>query len=242
MRQEDRRTGAISLGGVGIPVLLWVLGELKVHPPRIVLYLLLVLSVVLIVVPWLVIWRHRRHAPPATQRESTAVEPPAAQATAGPRNASWNALLRRAFHEHKGRRSVIEALSPAERERILRESGEPYPALTPDCRKWLEKQYARGKDERDKVGIVRGEVLAVFGVPSVLSPSFNLTALTNTARRWGSGLADGLRNAGFTDAAAEVAGSPPAAEGHPTTTDCDLLTAYIETRMRVIQDLLRSGS
>ena len=58
MRHEDKRTGAISVAGVGVPVLLWVLGELEVHPPKIVLYALLVLSAVMIVGPWLVIGRH----------------------------------------------------------------------------------------------------------------------------------------------------------------------------------------
>jgi hypothetical protein len=53
------------VAGVGIAVLLWVLGELRVHPPRIVLYALLILSGVLIVAPLVVIWlqHHRGDAP-----------------------------------------------------------------------------------------------------------------------------------------------------------------------------------
>lgn len=75
MRQGDRRTGAISVAGVGIPVLLWVLGELKVHPPKIVLYALLILSVALIVGPWLLIWLHRRQ--PATEQRAPHESAPA---------------------------------------------------------------------------------------------------------------------------------------------------------------------
>lgn len=59
---------AISLGGCGIAVLLWVLGELKVHPPKVVLYLLLVVAVMLIVGPWIVLRvRRRRHRPNALE-------------------------------------------------------------------------------------------------------------------------------------------------------------------------------
>jgi hypothetical protein len=57
---------AISLGGCGIAVLLWVLGELKVHPPKVVLYLLLVVAVMLIVGPWIILRvRRGRHRPNA---------------------------------------------------------------------------------------------------------------------------------------------------------------------------------
>lgn len=49
---------------------------------------------------------------------------PRAQAAVNPRNATMNRLISRTFHEHRGRRSVIDALSTTERERILRETGE----------------------------------------------------------------------------------------------------------------------
>ncbi len=60
MRHGRKRTSpgasaAISLAGVGIPILLWALGELSVHPPKIVVYALLALAVLLIVGPWVMI-------------------------------------------------------------------------------------------------------------------------------------------------------------------------------------------
>jgi hypothetical protein len=54
---------SISLAGLGIPLLLWVLGELKVHASKPVLFCLLALAVLLVVGPWIVvIWRRGRFA------------------------------------------------------------------------------------------------------------------------------------------------------------------------------------
>jgi hypothetical protein len=50
----------LSLGGIGLGLLLWVLSELEVGVPQIVLYGLLVVAVALIVVPWLL--RAKRNA------------------------------------------------------------------------------------------------------------------------------------------------------------------------------------
>lgn len=68
----------LSLGGIGVGVLLWVLSKLEVSVPKIVLYALLVVAVVLIVVPWLVmgaqqISRQRKWAAVDTSRLGPAI-------------------------------------------------------------------------------------------------------------------------------------------------------------------------
>jgi hypothetical protein len=50
---------AISGAGLGIPLLLWVFGELKVHTPKLVLYFLLVVSGVMIAGPWIILAARR---------------------------------------------------------------------------------------------------------------------------------------------------------------------------------------
>lgn len=61
----------LSLGGIGVCVLLWVLSELEINVPKIVLYALLVVAVALIVVPWLVLGAQQI----SRRRKWTAVDP-----------------------------------------------------------------------------------------------------------------------------------------------------------------------
>jgi hypothetical protein len=59
MHRNERR---ISLAGVCIPILLWVLGELKVHLPMGLLVVLFALAVLLIAGPWITAGHQRmRH-------------------------------------------------------------------------------------------------------------------------------------------------------------------------------------
>ncbi len=118
----------------------------------------------------------------------------------------------------------------------------PSPVLTPKFSQWLQRQYERGKDECYKINLVRTEVLTAMGGMAAIGPSFNLSELTNSANHWAKGLRSGLKNAGFMDAAAAVAGSAPSASGSPTSGDCDRLKAYVEARMKVIQNVLKGAS
>jgi hypothetical protein len=96
MRHEDRRAGAVSLSGIGLAVLLWVFGELKVHPPRIVLYALLAISTVLIVGPWIAIWRHHRRHPAEGQPRAGRAELPSNHACSAHQPlCGWEARRRR---------------------------------------------------------------------------------------------------------------------------------------------------
>jgi hypothetical protein len=70
MAQDDKRPSigidaAITGAGLGIPLLLWVLVELKVHLPKLVLYLLLVVSGLMIAGPWIVLVIRRTRRPKA---------------------------------------------------------------------------------------------------------------------------------------------------------------------------------
>lgn len=83
---------SISLAGLGIPLLLWVLGELKVHAPKPVLYCLLALSVLLIVGPWIVVILRGRFVP---NPESATGSAPTARGRRRSRSSGQQLLRRR---------------------------------------------------------------------------------------------------------------------------------------------------
>jgi hypothetical protein len=69
-----------------------------------------------------------------------------------------------------------------------------------------------------------------------------LVDLTGSVARWARNLHDGLSEVGECKAAAAFAMSPPFAAAHPTTTDCDRLSEYVEDRISLLQDLLAHDS
>lgn len=67
-----------------------------------------------------------------------------------------------------------------------------------------------------------------------------LVEATGSVASWAKGLHEGLSRAGNTEAAAVFAPSPPFAAADPTSGDYDQLGAFVETRMKVLEELLAS--
>ncbi|HEY3864471.1 MAG TPA: hypothetical protein VGL54_00110 [Solirubrobacteraceae bacterium] len=173
---------------------------------------------------------------------------PPTQAAVNPRNATMNRFIRRAFHEHKGRRSVIEALSPAERERILRESGEraAREIHDPTLRALDKDNEAAAKAERASTGTRAGRREAqgrelLWRLAELRVNAMTLSFSIGPAIEFNDLLAESERWAGSSDDAPRAVITTPTG-GRLTLpsdwfTDADFarLKAYLEEHMRRLQ-------
>jgi hypothetical protein len=133
---------------------------------------------------------------------------------------------------------LLRALDESNRAAAQEPAPEPRRVLSPESRRRLEREHERGKDELHKIAVGRVEVLAAIGPMGHFTTEMKLKAISDGIQQWAAGLRKGLANAGYTDAAALVAGNASTASGHPTSGDYDRLRQFVEDRMTVIQELL----
>jgi hypothetical protein len=114
------------------------------------------------------------------------------------------------------------------------------PRITPELREWLQRERAWGNQALHALARQRRLLAGDKHGLERFARRMALVDLAGSVTRWAHGLHDALIRVGLGEAAAVFAVAPHLPATEPTSADCEELTAYVQSGIAVLGELLAS--